>query len=57
MPFGWLHSIILFHYFLREYHFWFMLFDLRPLSQEHNYGIKQRLGVQILFETLLAIIM
>jgi hypothetical protein len=30
----------IFHYFLQDF-----IFDLRPLFQEHNYGVKQGLGV------------
>jgi hypothetical protein len=47
----------LFHYFLWEYHLIYDFFDLCPLSQEHNWGMKQGLGVHLLFETFLAVTM
>jgi len=48
MTFGWLHSIRLTptHSIISYGN----IFDLRPLSQEHNYGVKQRYATSFLCE-------
>jgi len=41
-PFGWLHSIIPFHYFLQEYYFLFMTFWFMPTLSGTQLGHKTR---------------